>query len=80
MKRPHASALFLAAINVILLMKPAALHRLSFNGTIDETIPLSSASSLGMRHAVRRLHIRRLRKRRSVVLPIGAAGSFRGAK
>jgi hypothetical protein len=41
--RPHALALFLAAINVILLMKPAALQRLSFNGTIDETIPLSSA-------------------------------------
>jgi hypothetical protein len=47
--RPHALALFLAAINVILLMKPAALRRLSFKGTIDETIPLSSASSLGMR-------------------------------
>jgi hypothetical protein len=35
--RPHALALFLVAINVILLMAPAALHRLSFKGEDSRT-------------------------------------------
>ncbi len=36
-KAVHALALFLVAINVILLMTPAALHRLSFNGEDSRT-------------------------------------------
>ena len=36
-KAIHALALCLVAINVILLMTPAALHRLSFNGEDSRT-------------------------------------------
>ena len=38
-KAVHALALCLVAINVILLMTPAALHRLSFNGEDSQNIP-----------------------------------------